>query len=111
MYCPLRERFLTSIERTGRDISQAFKIHWKTILKMGGKESPGLSADYILLEEDVEYLKERYPETLNWLVHVKCAWCGAVLGFKAVPPNESEEVSHGICPDCYLKQIDNLKPH
>ena len=75
---------------------------------MGGKESPKLSADYILLEEDVEYLKEKYPETLKWLTQVKCAWCGAVIGFKAVPPEGPEWVSHGICPACYLKQIDNL---
>ncbi|HYP27811.1 MAG TPA: hypothetical protein VE262_13930 [Blastocatellia bacterium] len=76
---------------------------------MGGKDSPELGADYILLEEDLEYLRERYPETLKWLTQVKCAWCGAMIGFKAVPPQESEGVSHGICPDCYLKQIDDLK--
>lgn len=27
-----------------------------------------------------------------------CAWCGISLG--RVPPNESVEVSHGICPRC-----------
>lgn len=61
------------------------------------------------MEEDLDYLKERYPESLKWLTQVNCAWCGAKIGFKAAAPHELLGVSHGICPACYLKQMGNLK--
>lgn len=38
-------------------------------------------------------------------MHVICAWCKADMGEK-----EGEGVSHGICQECYDKEITKLKP-
>jgi len=76
---------------------------------MGGKDTANSAGNYMLLEEDFEALKEKYPETFKWFTQVNCAWCGVKIGFKASLPHESLGVSHGICPSCYLIQMDNLK--
>lgn len=36
-----------------------------------------------------------------------CAWCKIDLGDK---PGPDHQVSHGICKDCYKKQLEQLKP-
>lgn len=76
---------------------------------MGGKDSPKLQSSYILSDEDFEYIREKYPETVKWVTQVNCAWCGTKIGFKAAFPNQSLGISHGICPSCYGIQMDNLK--
>ncbi|MBP7829061.1 MAG: hypothetical protein KA248_04005 [Kiritimatiellae bacterium] len=40
------------------------------------------------------------------LMYVKCAACGKWIDVK---PGEMNKVSHGICPDCYRKEMDKWK--
>jgi len=40
------------------------------------------------------------------LCEVKWAWCGCTLGHKEIDlPEGMPPVTHGICPDCYEREI------
>lgn len=38
---------------------------------------------------------------------VKCAWCGKDMGEK--PPLDDLDTTHGMCMECYRKQIKSIK--
>ena len=40
-------------------------------------------------------------------MEVVCAWCGKKLGEK--PPYEDKGVTHGMCQDCYDKEMARAK--
>ncbi len=37
----------------------------------------------------------------------KCAWCQKDLG--EIEPLEDKNISHGICPDCFDKELADLE--
>ena len=39
---------------------------------------------------------------------IVCAWCGKVIK-ETDTDDKNEEVSHGICPDCYKKMKELMK--
>lgn len=42
------------------------------------------------------------------IIKVVCAWCGKRIGEKQADNLPLGSVSHGICPDCYKKQLEQL---
>jgi hypothetical protein len=52
-----------------------------------------------------QLVKECIQDILNENYRLICGWCGKVMG--DLGP-EFQGDSHGICPDCYKKQMDAL---
>lgn len=42
------------------------------------------------------------------MIEIVCAWCGKRIGEKQADNLPPGSVSHGICPDCYKKQMEQL---
>lgn len=42
---------------------------------------------------------------------IRCSWCGRDVGEKPSTANETEAVTHGICPDCLARVMEDWRGH
>jgi len=42
-------------------------------------------------------------------IKIECAWCGKFIKYKECQPQQDGETSHGICKECFEKEVKEIK--